>query len=844
MKRFFLLSLFSFLYLTTFAQFPIIPSDPTIEAKIEKQLLNMTLDEKIGQMIELEIGMISWRDPRYDVPALAQMTEQQLADTLCRFELHKQYDAAMLAKRQTNSSLTKGELSEADRLQFYWLSNDLLARQPFRIDNAILDTIVSKYKIGSILNAPQTTAQTPQLWNEVVMAIQNASLKHLGIPAVYGLDQAHGTTYSLGGTLFPAAINMAATFNRDLVYKMGEIVAYETRACNIPWIYGPSTDLGRMHAWSRQYESFGEDVLLSAEMGAAAIRGMQGNDPNHIDRYHVAACLKHYFAYGAGYNGLDRSPARLSYEELKEKHFAPFLRGFHEGALSIMTNSANVNGVKGLVNREYLTDWLKKELGWDGMVVTDWGDIEGTVSCDHVAPNVKEAIRMAINAGVDMMMVPSNLGYNALLLELVKEGKVPMERINDAVRRILRLKHRIGLFKTPNTIAKDYPKYGSKEFADYSRQAAVESIILLKNDTIDGHALLPLKQGSKILVCGPNANSIRSLNGGWSYTWQGDGGDRKTFTSQYNTIYEAMQQEFGIKNVRLVEGVSYNPLRWNEEDATRISEAVTAAREVDYVVACVGENSYAETRGNIADLRLSPNQRELVKSVAATGKPIILVLNEGRGRIISDIEPLAGAIVHTLLPGNYGGDALGSLLIGKENFSGRLPYTYAAQTNALVNYDYKASEVRETISGVYDYNAKTYEQWWFGTGLSYTTYEYSNFRTDKTQFKKDDILNFSVDVKNTGAMIGKETVLLYTSDLYASLMPDNRRLRGFEKIELLPGETKTITFRIPAKDLAFVGANRKWTLEEGSFLISCGNQKITLYCTETHTWNEANIPNN
>lgn len=837
--------LFSLLFLLAYGstvaqQPPMLPRDAAIEAKIEKLLEQMSLDEKIGQMVELEIGMITYRDPRYVVEKLARMSEQELADTLRRFGLDKQHNAAQLALTTPEDKQNKEKL-----MRLYWVSNDIQSKLPFRLDEAALDSVVGKYKVGSILNAPQTTAQTPAMWNQVVKTIQDVSIKHLGIPTVYGLDQMHGTTYSTGGTLFPGAINMAATFNRDLVYKMGEIVAYETRACNVPWIYGPCIDLGRMQAWSRQYESFGEDVFLSSEMGAAALRGMQGDNPNHIDAYHVAGCLKHYFAYGAPYNGLDRSPARLSYEELREKQFAPFLRGIREGALSIMTNSSNVNGVKGTVNREFITGWLKEGLGWDGMVVTDWGDIDGAVTSDRVVPTAKEAIRLAINAGVDMMMVPSQFTYNGLLKELVEEGGVSMERIDDAVRRILRLKHRVGLFEQPNTFAKDYPKFGSEEFAAYSRQAALESIVLLKNDSVDSQSrLLPIKQGTRLLVCGPNANSMRTLNGGWSYTWQGDGADREEFTEHFNTIYEALRNKFGSNHVTLVEGVSYDSKRWAMDHADNIGDAVAAAADNDYVIVCIGENTYAETRGNIADINLSTNQKNLVKALAATGKPIILVLNESRGRAISDIEPLAKAVVHTMLPGNYGGDALAELLAGNENFSGRLPYTYSAQPNAMVNYDYKASEVRETISGVYDYNAKTYEQWWFGAGMSYTTYTYSNLRADKNSFTKDDVLTFTVDVKNTGAMAGKETVMLYASDLYASLMPDNRRLRGFEKIVLAPDESKTVTFRIKASDLAFMGTGKKWTLEAGEFNIACGDQSVSIHCTEDYTWEEENIPDN
>lgn len=811
---------------------PMLPKDQEIEKKVEAQLKKMTLDEKIGQMVELEINMISYNDKSVSIEELVKKSEEELDQLIMENGLEKQYSAKEIAVK------TPEDLQNMPKMiKLYTLSNDIASKLPFKIDEDALDSVINKYKVGSILNAPRTTAQTTDTWNYVVKAIQDASMEGLGIPDIYGLDQMHGTTYTQGGTLFPSAINMAATFNRDLTFKMGEIVAYETRACNVPWIYGPDIDLSRNQAWSRQYEGFGEDVLLDSEMGAAAIRGMQGSDPNHIDCYHVASTLKHYFAYGVPDNGLDRTPATLSYQQLREKQFAPFLRGFKEGALTIMTNSSIVNNMNGVANKQFLTGWLKEELNWDGMIVTDWADIENLRTRDHIAATQKEAIMMAINAGVDMMMVPSEFGYNALLKELVEEGKVTMERIDDAVSRVLRLKYRLGLFEQPNTLKEDYPKFGSEEFAAYSRQAAIESEVLLKNED----NILPIRKGAKILVAGPNANSMRTLNGGWSYTWQGDGAAREDFTGKYNTIFEAMQNKFGKENVTLVEGVSYEGNNWQDENASHIVDAVAAARRADYVVVCVGENTYAETTGNIPDINLSTNQKDLVKALAATGKPVVMVLNEGRARTIYDIEPVAKAIVHTLLPGNYGGDALAELLAGDENFSGRLPYTYSARPNALVNYDYKACEVRSTMSGVYDYDAKTYEQWWFGAGLSYTTYEYSNLQVDNAEFTKDDFLTFSVDVKNTGNMAGKEVVLLYSSDLYASLMPDNKRLRGFDKIELAPGETKTVLFKIKASDLAFVNADDKWTLEEGDFNIICGKQILPIRCTQTYTWNTPNI---
>lgn len=822
----------SLLSISAFAQKPVLPKDAEIEAKVQAQLQKMTLEEKIGQMVELEINMITYNDPTYSMQKIMFMDEKELDQTIRKFGLQNQYKASELVAKTPEDRQNMQKM-----IALYGLSNAITSKLPFKIDEAALDSVINKYKVGSILNAPRTTAQTPEVWNYVVKTIQDASMKGLGIPDIYGLDQMHGTTYTAGGTLFPSAINMAATFNRDLTFKMGEIVAYETRACNVPWIYGPDIDLARNQAWSRQYEGFGEDVYLSSEMGRAAVRGMQGTDPNHIDKYHVASTLKHYFAYGVPNNGLDRTPAILSDQELREKQFAPFLAAFKEGALSIMTNSSIVNNMNGVANRRFLTDWLKRDLNWDGMIVTDWADIENLRTRDHIAATQKEAIQMAINAGVDMMMVPSQFTYNALLKQLVEEGGVSMDRINDATARVLRLKYRLGLFDTPNTLKEDYPKFGSAEFAAYSRQAALESEVLLKNE----NNILPLQKGKKILVAGPNANSMRTLNGGWSYTWQGDGAGREEFTGKYNTIYEALQNKFGKKNVTLVEGVRYEGGNWQDEVADGIDAAVKAAAGVDYIVVCVGENTYAETTGNIADVNLSPNQKELVKALAATGKPVVMVLNEGRARTIYDIEPLVQGIVHTLLPGNYGGDALAELLAGDANFSGRLPYTYSSKPNAFVNYDYKACEVRGTMSGVYDYDAKTYEQWWFGAGLSYTTYEYSNLKASKTEFTKDDVLTFTVDVKNTGKMAGKEVVMLYSSDLYASLMPDNKRLRAFEKIELQPGETKTVTLKVKASDLAFVGANNQWTLEAGDFNIIVGKQILPIKCLGTYSWPTPNI---
>ena len=828
MKRILLISSFFFLVLPLGAQ--TIPQDKVIEEKVEGILRKLSLEEKIGQMIALEVSLITSDDPAYRVEALGAMNEQQLDAAIRKFGLEKKYKAADMVLDLNNIDMDRAH-------KIYDLSLDIAARGEFHLDEPALDSLIGKHKTGSVLNPPMMAAQHPQLWNKLIAKIQEKSMKELGIPCVYALDQMHGTTYTLGGTLFPSAINMAATFNKDLAHAMGEITAYETRACGVSWIYGPVMDLGRHQAWTRQYEGFGEDAYLASVMGSAVIGGLQGNNPNHVDHYHAASTLKHYFAYGIPDNGLDRTPTTISDMELRERQFAPFLSGFRAGALTTMTNSSIVNGMNGVANKRFLTDWLKDDLDWDGVIITDWGDLENLRVRDHIAATKKEAAKMVINAGVDVLMVPSEYSYSTILKELVEEGDIPMSRIDDAVRRVLRLKFRLGLFDQPMTYLKDYPEFGSEGFAQYARQAALESEVLLKNED----NVLPIAKGSKILVCGPNANSMRTLNGGWSYTWQGAGQER--YTEQYNTIYEALALKFGPDNVTLVEGVSYDfAADWQAEKDICIEKAAEAAREADYIVACVGENTYAETTGNIADITLSRNQLDLVKALEATGKPVILVLNEGRGRIIYDIVKGAKAIVHTMLPGNYGGDALAELLAGDANFSGRLPYTYSAHTNALVKYDYKACERREVMSGVYDYDAKTYQLWWFGEGLSYTTYAYSNLRVDKTAFKKGDVLTVNVDVTNTGKMAGKETVMLFSSDLYASVMPDNRRLRAFEKIELQPGETKTVTFSLKASELAFVNMDNRWMLEEGDFTLTVGNQNADIHCTETYTWSTPNIP--
>ena len=756
---------------TASANVPVIKSDPKIEAQVEQTLKKLTLEEKIGQMMELVTDLFGAND-----------------------------------------------------------KNGV-----FYIDEHKTDSILSRYKIGSILNAPNTCAPTAKQWEKYIAQIQKISMKRIGIPCVFGLDQNHGSTYTQGGTLFPQNINVAATFNREIARRSAEATAYETRAVSIPWTYSPTVDLGRDARWPRIWENFGEDCYLSSEMGKAMVYGFQGEDPNNIDQYHIATSMKHFMGYGVPWTGKDRTPAYISPADLREKHFAPFLAGLQAGALTVMVNSASVNGMPMHANKDILTGWLKEETGWDGVLITDWADINNLYTREMVAKDKKDALRIAINAGIDMIMEPYSCDACGYLVELVKEGKIPMSRIDDACRRVLRMKYRLDLFKNPTQKLKNYPKFGGEEFAKLALEGATESMVLLKNE---GN-ILPLQHGKKILLTGPNANQMRCLDGGWSYTWQGHRADE--FAGKYNTIYEAFCNEYGKENVILNQGVTYNEKgKYWEENEPQIQGAVAAAKDADVIVACIGENSYTETPGNLTDLWLSENQRNLVKELAKTGKPVVLVLNEGRPRLIADIEPLAQGIIDILIPGNMGGDALANLVSGKSNFSGKMPYTYPKEINSLANYDFKKSEEVGTMEGAYDYNAKITQQWGFGYGLSYTSYKYSNLKVSQSDFRHGDIIKVSVDVKNTGKVAGKESVLLFSSDLIASMVPDGRRLRAFDKVELQPGETKTMTFELKADDLAFVGWNGKWRLEEGDFKLMIADQSADIHCTDTYQWPTAN----
>ncbi len=748
-----------------------IPSDPDIEAAVESILSKMSLDEKIGQMTELSIDVL-------------------------------------------------GDWKDGE----------------FFLDPQKLHEAIAVYKVGSVLNAPGgPTAQTPAKWEKLIGQIQEVSMKEIGIPCIYGLDQNHGTTYTLGGVLFPQNINVGASFNPTLARRAAEITAYETRAANCPWTYSPTVDLTRDPRWSRVWENYGEDPLVNAIMGVQQVKGFQGDNPNKIGRHNIATSVKHYLGYGAPRTGKDRTPAYISPSDLREKFFEPYRACIEAGALTVMVNSGSINGRPVHANNELLTKWLKEDLNWDGMIVTDWADINNLYTREYVAHDKKEAIEMAINAGIDMSMEPYDLNFCTLLKELVNEGRVSQERIDDAARRVLRLKYRLGLFDTPNTYPKDYADFACDRHERAALQAAEESEILLKNNG----GILPLKKGTKILLTGPNANSMRCLNGGWSYSWQGHLTDR--FASKYNTIYKALVNKFGKKNIVLEQGVTY-PAEgaYHEENEPEIEKAVAAASDVDVIVACIGENSYCETPGNLSDLAVSENQRNLVKALAATGKPIILILNGGRPRIISDIEPLADGIVNILLPGNFGGEALANILAGDTNPSGKMPYTYPRHQAELTTYDYRVSEEMDKMEGAYDYDAVVSVQWPFGYGLSYTTFKYDNLRCSHSEFGVNDNLIFTIDVTNTGNCTGKEVVMLFSRDIVASLTPDNRRLRAFEKVELKPGETKTVTLPIKASDLAFVDYDGKWVLEKGKFRMQAGTSVMDIACNDTYKWTTPN----
>nr|WP_297169036.1 glycoside hydrolase family 3 N-terminal domain-containing protein [uncultured Dysgonomonas sp.] len=692
-----------------------------------------------------------------------------------------------------------------------------------QLDMDKLRDVIVNYHVGSLLNSPNTRARTAEWWTNVISQIQDVALNETRtkVPVIYGLDQIHGATYTAGSTMFPQEIALAATWNPAHAKKMGEITAYETRASNVPWNFSPVLDLGIDPRFPRQYEGFGEDPYIGSVFGYQLIKGYEGDDNNVGNPNKLAACMKHFIGYSAPISGKDRTPAYIPQSALMEYHVPAFKAAIDAGVHTVMINSGIINGEPVHASYDLLTKLLRNELGFDGMIVTDWEDINKLYSRDRMVPNIKEAIKVSINAGVDMSMIPYDYKeFCTLLTELVNEGQVPMSRIDDAARRVVLLKMQLDLFNTPNTYRKDYPQFGSKEFQQASYDAAADAITLLKND----NNILPLQKGAKILVSGPNAVSKRSLNGGWTFSWQGEKIDE--FASEYNNLLDAITHTYGKENVSYVPGVSYTAAtEYATEHKDRFDEAIEAAKNADYIILCSGENSYCEKPGDLDDLYLNDLQTELAKEFLKTGKKVILVLSEGRPRVISKISSQVDAIVQTYLPGIFGADALADVLVGKVNPSGKLPYTYPAFPNSLVPYYHKHSEEQKRSEGVYNYEGDFNPEYHFGFGLSYTTFDISNLKINKTSFPnnpKEEII-VSVDVKNTGNVEGKEVIQLYSSDLFASLVPDVKRLRRFEKVSLKAGESKTVTFKLTLDDLAFYNLKSERVIEAGDFELQVGS---------------------
>lgn len=703
--------------------------------------------------------------------------------------------------------------------------------EPFSLDKELVKKAVSEYHVGSFLNTANNRALPREKWYEVIKEIQdiNKAETRLGIPVIYGVDEIHGATYTAGATMFPQQIGQAASRNPEMVKRGAEITAYETRASGIPWNFSPVLDLGMDPRYSRMWESFGEDPYLTSVLGVAMIDGYEGEDNNIGDPEKIAATLKHFLGYHAVTSGKDRTPSYIPEDALREYHLPSFKAAVDAGAHTIMVNSGIINGVPVHANYDLLTTLLKEELGFKGLVVTDWADIENLHRRDRIADSDREAIKMAVNAGIDMSMVPYQYEvFFENLLDLVKSGEVSQSRIDDAVRRILKVKLALNLFETPVTHYSDYPKFGSEEFEKAAYDMAAESITLLKNED----QLLPLQKNVKVLVTGPNANSMRTLNGAWTYSWQGE--KTPEFAESYNTILEAIQNEIGKENVTFVPGVSYvEGGKYYEDEKVDFERAVSEAKNVDYIILVVGENTYTEKPGDLNDLYLSDHQTELARELAKTGTPLILVLNEGRPRIISKFERDVQGIIQTYLPGNYGGDALADVLFGDVNPSGKLPYTYPRYPNSLIPYIHKPSEEQTKAEGVYNYEADYNPQFYFGDGLSYTTFEYSDLEVDESTISTTGSLRVQVNVKNSGDRKGKEVVELYTSDLYAThSTPDVKRLRRFKKISLEPGETKTVSFTLNAKDLAYFTPNGQSIIEPGEFEILIKNLKTSFQVIE------------
>ena len=733
-RRFFSFVLFSFLIGSFFSA----TTPDEINRKVEALLQKMTLEEKIGQMTQVTIQVVSRKGPK---------GEHQL--------------------------------------------------DPRKLRNAIV-----KHHVGSILNV-DPGAYSLQHWHEIIRQIQDVATREtrLGIPVIYGIDAIHGANYTRGATLFPQSIGMAATWNPELVRKEGEITALEVRASGIPWNFNPVLGVGRQPIWPRFFETYGEDPYLVSVLGRAYIKGLEGED-NDISRSNrVAACMKHYLGYSFPLTGQDRTPAWIPERMLREIFLPPFRAAVKAGVHTVMINSSEINGVPVHASKYLLTDVLRKELGFRGMVVTDWYDIINLYQREKVATSRKEAVKLAVQAGIDMSMVPFDFSFTSDLLELVQEGVIPESRIDQSVRRILRLKFELGLFENPYPVAELSKRFATEDSRRVALQAAQESITLLKNK----NNVLPLRKNLRVLVTGPTANSLARLNGGWSFTWQGN--DESYYPAEKMTILEAVQQKIGKAQVTYLPGTDY-------DKAIDIEAAGKAARQVDAVILCLGEHAYCETPGNISDLYLPEVQYQLARAVSQANVPVILVLAEGRPRIIHPIIDAVDAVVMAYLPGLEGGPAIADVLFGEVNPSGKLPFTYPKFPNDLKWYDYKNSEI--TPPNRYD------PEFPFGFGLSYTQFEYRDLKLDKETIKPGETLTVQVSVKNTGGRKGREVVQLYLSDLVRSVTPPVRQLKRFRKIELKPGETKTVTFYLNTKDMEFIGIDNRPTVEAGEFRITVG----------------------
>ena len=701
-----------------------------------------------------------------------------------------------------------------------------------QIDKDRIEKAINKYHVGSILNTTNNRARDISTWNKIIDEIQSYALSSdTAIPILYGIDGIHGATYIDGATMFPQQIGTAATWDIKNSFNMGMVTAYETRAAGIPWNFSPVLDLGQDPRFPRQFETFGEDPYLTTQMGLASLEGQQGIDNNMDNDYVVATSIKHFLGYQTTISGKDRTPSYIPEHVLRELHLPAFEKAISQGAKTIMINSGLINGIPVHADRYLLTNLLREELGFDGIILTDWEDINKLHDRDKVAESRKEAIKIAINAGIDMSMIPYDYEeFCDNLLELVKEGEISEARIDESVRRILKLKIELGLFDKKNK--SDYSDFGSQKHQNYAYDAAVESVTLLKNE----NSILPIKNKNKILVTGPNGNSMRTLNGAWTYSWQGEKTD--FFAEDHNTIYEAIKNKFTDSDVKYIPGVTYPinedydkepKFEYYDQYFDKKKEAIKYANEeADIIILALGENSYTEKPGDLNDINLNRLQLDFANEIIKSGKPVVLVLNIGRPRLISEIESKVNAVINIYLPGNFGGDALADILYGSVNPSGKLPYSYPLYSNSLIPYNYKPAEVQNNAQGAYNYVGEVNNLYDFGFGLSYTSFEYSNLKLNSNQFSKNENIYLSVDIKNTGEIEGKEVIQVYSKDHYASLTPDIKRLRAFKKIELKPGEIKNVKFEIKVQDLGFINYQNKHVVETGTFDLMVGSLKSEL----------------